>query len=89
MNCCTFGDKEQMTDLLQSEKFLASAYNSYVLECATPEVARCLSELLCDTHTAQQQLFEEMQSRGWYSVTKSEEQKIMQAKQKLGSLVCQ
>jgi hypothetical protein len=29
-----------------------------------------------------------MNSRGWYPVTKAEDQKIAQAKQKFGSFVC-
>ena len=82
----TFGDKEQMTDLLSSEKYLAGTYNAYLLEAATPEVKQCMSQLLNDTHTAQQTLFEEMNSRGWYPVTKAEEQKITQTKQQYSAM---
>lgn len=84
MNCnmnCGFGDKERSTDLLQSEKYLAGVYNSNLLEAATPEVVRCLKELLDGTCSMQQQLFQDMNARGWYPVTKAEEQKINQTKQ--------
>ena len=87
MEQCGFNDKEQMTDLLQSEKYLAGSYNSYLLESATPEMTRCLSGLLNDTHSMQQQLFGDMNSRGWYPVTKAEEQKVTAAKQKFGTMV--
>ena len=84
MNCnmnCGFGDKERSTDLLQREKHLAGVYNSSLLEAATPEVVSCLKELLGDTCSMQQQLFQDMNARGWYPVTKAEEQKINQIKQ--------
>ncbi len=81
----TFGDKERMNDLLFSEKHLCAQYCSFLSEAATPEVVRTLSTLLADTHDAQHTLFEEMNSRGWYPVTKAEEQKIMQAKQKFAA----
>lgn len=83
----TFGDKEQMTDLLSSEKFLAGTYNACLLEAATPEVKQCMSQLLNDTHTAQQTLFEEMNSRGWYPVTKAQDVKLDSEKQKFAGKV--
>lgn len=78
----TFAEKEQITDLLSAEKFLASNYNSFLLESATPEMVRCFSTLLSDTHNMQQNIFQEMQTRGWYPVTKAEDTKINQTKQK-------
>jgi spore coat protein CotF len=87
MEQCQFNEQDKATDLLQSEKYLAGCYNSYLLEAATPEVKQCLSGLLSDTHSMQQRLFEDMNSRGWYPVTKAEEQKIMSAKQKFSAKV--
>lgn len=87
MEQCAFTEKEQMTDLLQGEKYLAGTYNTYLLECATPEMMRCLSGLLNDTHSMQQQLFEEMNSRGFYPVTKAEDQKLNTVKQKFSAKV--
>lgn len=83
----SFSEKEQMTDLLSAEKFLAGNYNSFLLESATPEMVRCFSGLLSDTHTMQQTVFHEMQSRGWYPVTKAEDTKINQTKQKFTASV--
>ena len=82
-----FTEQDKATDLLQSEKYLAGCYNSYLLEAATPEVKHCLNGLLGDTHSMQQRLFEEMNSRGWYPVTKAEDQKVMSAKQKFSAKV--
>ncbi len=82
-----FSDKEQITDLLSSEKFLASNYNAFLLESATPEVSRCLSELLADTHSMQQKIFTEMSSRGWYNTPKADETKIATTKQQFSTNV--
>ena len=87
MEQCQFTEPDKATDLLQSEKYLAGCYNSYLLESATPEVKQCLSGLLNDTHSMQQRLFDEMNSRGWYPVTKAEDQKLMAAKQKFAMKV--
>ncbi len=89
MEQCTFNEKDQMTDLLQGEKYLAGSYNSYLLESATPEITRCLSGLLNDTHSMQQQLFGEMNSRGFYPVTKAEDQKLNTVKQQFCTKVSQ
>ncbi|MBQ2757388.1 MAG: spore coat protein [Clostridia bacterium] len=77
-----FTEKEQITDLLSAEKFLASNYNAFLVESATPEVVRCLSSLLDDTHRMQQTVFHEMQQKGWYPVTKAEDTKVNQTKAK-------
>ena len=83
---CTLSDKEIMNARLMDEKYLAGMYNTYLLECATPEMRRSLCGILNDTHTAAQKLFEEMNSRGWYPVTKAEEQKLSQAKQQYATM---
>ena len=87
MEQCVFTEKEQMSDLLQGEKYLTGCYNSYLLECATPEMMRCLSGLLNDTHSMRQQLFGEMNSRGYYPVTKAEDQKLNTVKQQFSTKV--
>ena len=79
MQANNFSDKEQITDLLSAEKFLAGSYNTFLLECATPEMIRCLSALLSDTHTMQEQVFHTMQGRGWYPTPKAEDAKIATA----------
>ena len=82
-----FPEKEQITDLLSTEKLLAGNYNTFLLESASPQVVRCLTSLLSDTHTMQQTIFNEMQSRGWYAVTKAEDTKVNQTKQKFTAAI--
>ena len=87
-NNCTFADKEMMHDCLDTEKFLIGMYQTALTESATPEMIQTLTDLLADAFRMQQQLFREMNSRGWYPVTKAEEQKIAQAKQKFAAFAC-
>ena len=87
-NTCTFGEKEKMHDCLDTEKYLIGMYQTALTESATPEVVQTLTDLLSDNFRMQQQLFREMNSRGWYPVTKAEEQKIAQTKQKFAASVC-
>ena len=84
---CNLSDKEIMHAFLSDEKYLAAMYNTDLLECATPEMRQTLCGILNDTHSAAQKLFEEMNSRGWYPVTKAEEQKLSQAKQQYATTV--
>ncbi len=85
---CTFGEKERMHDCLDTEKYLIGMYQTALTEAATPEVMQTLTDLLSDSFRMQQQLFREMNSRGWYPVTKAEEQKIAQTKQKFAAAMC-
>ena len=83
----TFPDKEQITDLLSAEKFLAGNYNSFLLESASPQVVRTLTSLLSDTHTMQQTVFGEMQTRGWYATPKAEDARVNGTKQKFAASI--
>ncbi len=81
MDCKQMTEKERMTDFLCSEKFLTSVYNTYACEAATPAVKACLLNTLTETHRMQEEIFNEMSTRGWYTVEKAEETKLNQAKQ--------
>jgi len=83
----SMSDREKMTDLLTTQKFLTSVYNTYCCEAATPSVRSTLCSLLQDTHRMQEETFTEMSTRGWYTVEKAEETKINAAKQTYGSTV--
>lgn len=74
-------EKQTLTDLLSAQKFITSVYNSDLLESATPEVERLFFGILEDEHRIQQQLFQEMNNRGYYPVEPAEEQKLQKVKQ--------
>lgn len=81
--CCTsMDDKQRMTDLLSSEKYLAGAYNTYRLESATGAIKSCLSSIQEDEYGIANEIFVEMNTRGWYPTECAEEQKLQSTKQK-------
>lgn len=80
-----FNEEQRMTDLLSGQKFLTGAYNSYYCEAATGAVKSCLSSILQDEHRIQEEIFNEMNNRGWYPVEKAEEAKLTSAKQKFSA----
>ncbi len=82
-----YDEKQKMIDLLSSEKFLTGTYNTFCCEAATGSVKNCLLSILNDEHRMQNELFQEMSTRGWYPTEKAEEQKISAAKQKFGKTV--
>ncbi|HCC34584.1 MAG TPA: spore coat protein [Ruminococcaceae bacterium] len=75
-------DKEWMQDVLSSQKLITSNYNTFANECATPELRQDMLSLLHEEHDIQAEVFDEMNTRGWYPTTPAEQQKIEQAKQK-------
>ena len=74
-------DRQMITDLLNSQKFVTSVYNGFCCEAATSEVRSCLSTILQEEHRIQEELFNEMSAKGWYPVEKAEENKLQSAKQ--------
>lgn len=74
-------EKETLSDLLSSQKFMTSVYNSDLLESATPEVKRLFFGILEDEHRIQQEIFAEMSSRGYYQVEAAETEKLQKTKQ--------
>ena len=81
-NQCKMNEQQKLNDLLTTQKFLTGAYNSYYCESATTAVKNCLSSILADEHRIQEEIFNEMNSRGYYPLEKAEENKINAAKQK-------
>ena len=80
MNQCQMTDKEQITDLLTTQKHLTSTYNTYCNETATPELRQCLLTILRDEHSIAEEIFNTMSTRGWYTVEKAEDTKVKTAK---------
>ena len=75
-----FSDKDRLTDALNMQKYATGHYNECACEAATPEVRTCVMGILNEEHQLQQQLFDEMHSRGWYPTECAEDQKLQQTK---------
>lgn len=81
-NQTNYSDKEILMDLLNSQKSITSNYNSYANECATPAIKTDFVNILSEEHQLQNEVFSEMQKRGWYQTEAAQQDKINQAKQK-------
>lgn len=79
-------EQEMMTDLLSTEKFLTSVYNTYCCEAVTPAVRNTLDAHLADTHRTQKGVYDVMSARGWYKVESAEDAKLNQEKQKFNKM---
>ena len=81
-NQCKMNEQEKMNDLLSTQKFLTGVYNSYCNEAATSAVRSTLTSILADEHRIQEEIFNEMNARGYYPLEKAEDNKISSTKQK-------
>ena len=79
---CKMNEQEKLTDLLSAQKFVTANYNTYCCEAATPSVRSSLSSILQDEHRIQEEIFNEMNARGYYPLEKAEDTKLSAAKQK-------
>lgn len=79
-----FSDKDRLQDGLSSQKFITENYNTSTNESATPEIRGAFMSILKEEHDLQNEIFTEMQKRGWYQVQPAEQQKIQQARSKFG-----
>ena len=87
MNCNqSMNEKQMMTDLLCSQKFVTGVYNTYCNEASTSAMRSCLSSILQDEHRMQEELFNEMSAKGYYKVEMSEETKLNAEKQKFSQM---
>ncbi len=78
-------EQQTMMDLLSSQKYLTGMYQSFGNECATPGVRGCMFSILEEEQRISEEIFTQMNTRGYYPVEKAEDTKIDQAKQKFAS----
>ena len=79
-------EKEILQDSLISQKQISGSYNTFAGECVNPQLRNAMLNILDDEHRIQADLFNCLQSHGWYQVTPADQQKITQAKQKFTAL---
>ncbi len=88
MNQPCFTDKEMMNDVLSSQKFMTDGYNSTANEAKESTVRSAFMSILNDEHTIQQDVFNEMEKRGWYQTEQAPQNKIDETKQKFNAYSC-
>ena len=79
--CISLNEEQKLNDMLSSEKFLTGVYNTYCCEASTGAVKNCLMSILQDEHRIHEEIFNEINSRGWYPLEKAEDTKLNSTKQ--------
>jgi len=69
-------DQERITDMILSEKKMSTNYNTFASECVDTHLRDEYLKLLTRSHTAQTQLFQAAQQKGWYQVEQAPQSKI-------------
>lgn len=75
-------DQEMMVDALSSQKFITGNYNTFSGECSGDSLRSKMLDILEEEHNIQNDIFQEMQKRGWYQVQNAQQSKIDETKQK-------
>ena len=82
MNTPCFSDREMMNDVLSSQKFITSGYNTTANEAGEPAVKNVIMTILDEEHKIQHEVFSEMQNRGWYQTEAAPQNKVQETKDK-------
>jgi spore coat protein CotF len=78
-----YTEQQILQDSLMSQKQMTGSYNTFAGECVSEQLRSTMLNILNDEHKIQADIFNSMQSHGWYQVEQADQQKIQQAKQKL------
>jgi spore coat protein CotF len=63
-----FSDKDLCSDMLATEKYVSSAYDTAIFECTKPEIRQVLNHIQKEEQQHGEQIFNYMNSHGMYSV---------------------
>ena len=75
-------EKEMLQDSLISQKLITESYNSFAGECVNEQLRCAFLNILDDEHCIQANIFNTLQTNGWYQVEPAQAQKIQQARAK-------
>ena len=72
-------EKDMLQDGLASQKHITDSYNIFAGECVNPQLRGTFLNILDEEHRIQAELFNTMQSKGWYQVEQAPESKVSTA----------
>jgi len=75
-------DQERITDLILSEKKMATNYNIFAAECTNVQLRDKFLQILDQSHKNSTDLFQQAQAKGWYQVEQAPMNKIQETYQK-------
>ena len=78
-------DKDLMMILLELEKNIVKNYSNAITEASSDNLTEKFTELFNMSRLAQRDLFNLINSKGWYNLEYAEVQKISQEQQKLNT----
>jgi len=87
MNYSSLTEKEIMTDLLMSEKQVASTSSIGLTESTSLDLRNILINCLNNTQKCQYEIYLAMNQRGWYQVKEADTLDIKSAQEKYSSLL--
>lgn len=61
-------DKEMLTHMLMTEKFVSNSYDLAVMESACQNVRQTLQQIQKDEQEHAKRIFDAMNQRGWYNI---------------------
>lgn len=73
-------DRDFIEDMLSSEKALSKFYTVATTECGTPTTRTTMKNVLNCALDMQEEVYQTMANRGWYSPDEAETEKVNQAK---------
>ena len=59
-------DQDKLEDLLSEEKYLISAYGTFIPEASCPQLRQVLTQNLTECADNQYAIFDQMSQLGWY-----------------------
>lgn len=79
-------DRDIMEGILLTTKGVCDLYMHGSIESTTPNVHQTFSCALNDALCMQENIYKQMESRGWYTTEQEQPQKLQQVKQKFASV---
>lgn len=76
-----YGDKEFLTDALDTQKSTTNLYNTFANECLHSDLRTTFLNILQDEHDIQFDVFNMMHDSGFYPTPAAEQTKVDEAKQ--------
>ena len=79
-------DQDKMEDLLSEEKYLISAYGTFIPEAVCPQLRQVLTQNLTECVDNQYTIFDQMSRMGWYPTKDAPAADINAAREKFSNL---
>lgn len=71
-------DKDYLNDMLSTEKAMVNHYSYAINEASNDTLYQEINHILEETSSLQRELYNLMFEKGWYSLEKADQQKIME-----------